>query len=347
MSFLKYQKQNPEFLNNYLKYKRYIEFGAETTVNEAYFDLRTLFRYIKLYSQNKDKIYNITPDEFKAITIKDIKIEDLNNITQNAMEKYIIFLNNILNNSAKTRNRKLTSAKRFFEYLDVNNLISNNPTKWMNSARVEKRIPKHLDLNESKKLLANTINSNHRYKIRNYAITCIFLNCGLRLSELTKIDLTDLKIDESEQTLRVHGKGNKERLIYLNSAVCEAIKCYLEIRTPLGKDNKDYNALFLSSQNKRISNRAVQTLIKDELNKLAKEAEKNEKDYHTHSLRHTGATLLYNENDIDIFILKKILGHKSLVATEIYTHISDKKLKEIMNNCTISSILERIGGNEQ
>lgn len=339
MSFLEYQKQNPEFLNNYLKYKRYIEFCAETTVNEAYFDLRTLFRYIKLYLYDENRLNNITKEEFRTITIVDITIEDLSKITQYNLDKYIVFLHNTLNNDVKTRNRKIASTKRLFEYLEVNNYIVANPTRWINSGKVEKRIPKHLGLEDSKKLLAITINSDAKYKIRNYAITCIFLNCGLRLSELIKIDLTDIKLDDSEQTIKIHGKGNKERLIYLDAAVCEAIIRYLEVRPTLGKDNKDYNALFISSQKKRISRRAVQTIIENELNELLEE---NTDGYHTHTLRHSGATMMYNENNINIFVLKRFLGHTSIASTEIYTHIDDKKLKYIMENCTISSILGKM-----
>ena len=343
MSFLKYQKQNPEILNNYLKYKAYIEFKSKTTVDETYFDLRTLFRYIKLFLYDHDKIYTITLEEFKTVTIVDVTIKDLSNITQNNLEKYIIFLSNTLKNDTKTRNRKLTSAKKFFEYLETNNLISINPARNISSGKIEKRIPKHLSLNESKQLLANTIKSESKFKIRNYAITCLFLNCSLRLSELTAINLTDLKIDNSEQTLKVHGKGNKERIIYLNAAVCEAIIRYLEVRPPLGKDNKDHNALFISGQYKRISNRAVQTIIKNALLDLLEENPYKDK-YHTHTLRHTGATLLYNEKDINIFVLKRMLGHECLEATEIYTQVSNEKLKYIMENCTISSIIERNGG---
>ena len=343
MSFLKYQKQNPEFLNNYLKYKAYIEFKSKTTVDETYFDLRTLFRYIKLFLYDHDKIYTITLEEFKTVTIVDVTIKDLSNITKNNLEKYIIFLSNTLKNDTKTRNRKLTSAKKFFEYLETNNLISINPARNISSGKIEKRIPKHLSLNESKQLLANTIKSESKFKIRNYAITCLFLNCSLRLSELTAINLTDLKIDNSEQTLKVHGKGNKERIIYLNAAVCEAIIRYLEVRPPLGKDNKDHNALFISGQYKRISNRAVQTIIKNALLDLLEENPYKDK-YHTHTLRHTGATLLYNEKDINIFVLKRMLGHECLEATEIYTQVSNEKLKYIMDNCTISSIIERNGG---
>ena len=159
---------------------------------------------------------------------------------------------------------------------------------------------------------------------------------------MTQINISDFKVDNSEKTLRIHGKGNKERLIYLDEAVCEAISKYLEVRPLLTTENTDYNALFLSSRNKRISNRAVQSIINDELNETLNNKTQG---YHTHTLRHTSATLMYNENNVDIFILKKILGHKSIVPTEIYTHVTDKKLKEIMQNCTISSILEREGSN--
>lgn len=341
MSFLKYQKQNPEFLNNYLKYKAYIEFKSKTTADATYFDLRTMLRYIKLFLYNNEKLYTITAKEFVNINISDITLDDLRKITKDTLEKYIVFLGSTLNNNNKTCNRKLTSARKFFEFLENNNLIYINPTKGIESSREDSRLPKYLSLDESKQLLSNTIKSNHKYKIRNYAITCIFLNCSIRLSELTAINLGDFKIDNSEQTLKVRGKGNKERLLYLNTAVCESILKYLEVRPHLEKTNKDYNALFISNQYKRISNRAVQCIIKEELLNTIKE---DEKKYHTHSLRHSGATLMYNESDINIFVLKRILGHDSLKATEIYTHVSDKKLKYIMQNCTISSIIERNGG---
>lgn len=335
MSFLKYQKQSPEFLSNYLKYKRYIDFGAQTTTDETFFDLRTLFRYVKLYLYDKNKLVNITKEEFKKIDITDVTIEDLEKMNQNDLQNYLFFLDSTLENVSKTRNRKLASMKRLYEYLETNNLINVNPTKWMQSATIEKRQPKYLDLKESKQLLANTINSDSRYKIRNYAIICIFLNCSLRLSELVGINLTDLKIDNSEQSLRVTGKGNKQRILYLNSAVCEAINTYLKVRPPLDKSNKDYNALFLSSRKKRISQRSVQDIIKSELKELMESKGKESAKYHTHTLRHSCATLLYNEANVDIFVLKRILGHESLVATEVYTHVSDKKLRELMQNFNI------------
>lgn len=341
MSFLQYQKNSPKFLNNFLKYKRFIEFEAKTSTDQLYFDLRTFLRYIKLYLYNNDKLKTITRDEFQTIDVSNITIKDLKKINSFELEKYLKFLSDKLQNDNKTRNRKLASCKRLFEYLYVNNLINYNPTKSMTSVRTEKRLPKYLNLDESKKLLSVTINSNQVNKIRNYAITCIFLNCSIRLSELTGLNITDVKIDKSEKTIRIKGKGNKERLLYLNNAVCESIKAYMNVRPKLGKEFKDYNALFLSSQKKRISNRTVEQIIKDNLSK-ALNKDLAVKEYRTHTLRHTGASLLYNENNVDIFILKRILGHKSLDSTQIYTHVSNKKMKEIMMNCTISSIIEKM-----
>ena len=339
MSFLKYQKENPEFLNNYLKYKRFIEGCADTTVNESYYDLRTLFRYIKVYLYDEKKLNTITKEEFKQITIIDVTINDLSKMNEFKLEQYLVFLYTVLENDVSSRNKKLASMKRLYEYLDTNNYISSNPTKYIRTGKIPKKVPKYLNLEQSKTLLSKTINSDNKNKIRNYAITCIFLNCSLRVSELVRIDITDIKIDSSEQTIRINGKGNKQRLLYLNEAVCEAIKLYLEIRPKLDKSNKDYNALFLSNRLTRISKRMVQTIIKEELKEVFDEEYAK---YHTHSLRHSSASLLYNENNIDIFVLKQILGHKSLSATEIYTHVSNKKLKNIMENCTISSILERM-----
>lgn len=333
MSFLKYQKENPEFLNSYLKYKRYIQNFAKTTVNEAYFDLRTFFRYITIIKNNID-IEKMTIEKFKTISIKDLTIDDLSKLNWNNITDFFQFLTYFLNNQPNTKNKKLASIKSLFKYLDINNLISSNPTRESDRGRTGKRLPKYLTLEESKLLLSKTINSNQKFKIRNYAITCLFLNCGLRVSELVGINIYDVKLDE--KTIKICGKGSNERLIYLNDATYEAITQYLKIRPNLKKDCIDYKALFISSRNKRLSKRAVQHIIKEE---LLMTLDKDKEEYHTHTLRHTSATLLYNENDIDILVLQKFLGHKSLAATEGYTHISDKKMKYIMEHCSILNIL--------
>lgn len=328
MSFLTYQEQNPEFLNNFLKYNAYITFKSNLTVDEMYLDIRTFFRYL-IFSQ-KEYIEEFNIDEFRKIDIKVLTLNDMDKVTFNTINDYIYFLKYTLDNCTKTRNRKLASLKNLFSYLDNQNLISFNPARNTSSAKVEKRNPKFLTLKESKQLLAKTIKTERRYIIRNYAMTCIFLNCCIRLNELVLIDLSDLKLDE--RTLKIHGKGNIERIIYLNDAVVEAIKEYLKIRPKLNKAYPDYNALFLSNRNKRISRRNVQEIIKNELNNTFEECKDK---YHTHSLRHTGATLMYNENNTDILIIKEILGHKSISSTENYTHVVNKRLQELMQNFNI------------
>ena len=279
MSFLDFQSESPEFLNNYLKYVRFISFNAESTVNEAYYDLRTLLRFIKLLLYNENKLDKFDLEYFKSISIKDITLSDMRKITSQDLHNYIRFLHDDLKNVPKTRNKKLASLKKLFEYLSANNYIPNNPSLGLHSAKVEKRLPKYLSLEQSKKLLSNTIKSDSVNKIRNYAITCIFLNCSLRLSELVGINISCIKIDDSEQTIKVTGKGSKERIIYLDKAVCEAIEEYLKIRPVTGRDNPDYDALFLSSRKKRISKRAVQTIIKDEMIQVK---EDSKKDCHVH-----------------------------------------------------------------
>ncbi|MFG6319371.1 MAG: tyrosine-type recombinase/integrase [Clostridia bacterium] len=335
-SFLEYQRYNPEFLNNYLKYNRFIIGKPESTVNETYLDLRTFFRYVKIMD-NKELIEAIEEKEFRDIKIYNVKIEDLRRVTSTAISNYISFLSCTLKNEAKTRNRKLTSIRKFYKYLFDNNHISINPVQKIVSAKVEERCPKYLNLEESKKLLSKTINTDKKFKIRNYAITCLFLNCSIRLNELVQINLVDVKLDD--MTIKVKGKGNKERILYLNKATFEALKEYLYIRPNLPKTNLDYNALFISGRNKRMSRRTVQQIIDEELLLLFNEKKKG---YHTHTLRHSSATLMYEEADIDIIIIKNILGHASLATTGLYTHISDKKMKEIMENHTISSIIKKM-----
>lgn len=333
MSFLNCQKEIPEFLTFYLKYTNFIERAADTTTEETFNDLRTFFRYIKLSNENVE----ITRDILRETSILDVTIGDIQKITKQDIDKFLYFLKYDLENSPETRNRKLATLKKFFEYMHNNNYITYNPATFFKSATVKKRLPKYLSLDESKTLLSKTANTNQRNTIRNYAIICLFLNCCLRLSELVEINITDIKLDD--KTLKITGKGNKERITYLDDAVIEAIKMYLRVRPTLNRTDINYNALFLSERKKRISRRMVQSIITDEL-KRAFDGNKNE--LHTHSLRHTGATLLYNENDISILIIQRILGHKQLSSTEIYTHVSNKKLKEIMQNCAISSLIEKM-----
>ena len=319
----------PEFLNNYLCYKEYIEFYPKTTINTMYYSISSFLKYITLIENQE-----LNVSDYSNISIANFKIETLKNINRQTITEYTYFLADKLNNSAITRNNKLKHLKGFFEYLYNNNYINLNPTLNIDLAKTKRRIPKYLNINESKKLLATTIQSDNKNRIRNYCIICLFLNCGIRLSELTKIDISDIKMDE--KTLKIHGKGNKDRIIYLDDACVEILNEYFNIRKKIKINTIDKDALFLSNRNKRISNRNVQLIVKEGISTTFNN-KKN--DIHTHSLRHTSASLLYNENDTDILVIKKILGHASLKSTEIYTHITSSKMKDIMENCTISSIL--------
>ena len=340
MSFLQYQHETPEFINNYLKYRRYVLFDPETTIDETFFDLRTFFRYLILALENdKNKIENITRDEFRNISIKNITLTEANKVTGQIIINFSYFLAYNLNNESKARNRKLATLKKFFEYLNTNNLIPTNPASNIDFARVPKRLAKFLNLYQSKQLLATAVNSEKKYKTRNYAIICLFLNLSIRLSELVNIDIDDIKLDE--KSIKVCGKGNKERILYLDDACIEAINEYLKLRETLPITNPDHNALFLSSRKQRISKRNVQIIIKEEMQTAFNDIEDSKKINHVHTLRHSSVSLMYNINDTDIFVLKKILGHTSLSATEIYTHIDPKKLKFIMENFGVSDLIKR------
>ena len=335
MSFLENMNNNPEFLNDFLKYSAYITFKSNLTVDEMYLDIRTFFRYL-IFSKNENNV-EFDINTFKTIDISEITLNDMKDVSSQVIDNYLYFVKNSLDNSAKTRNRKLASLKKLFMYLDNQNLISINPVRNASCAKVEKRHPKYLNFNRSKKLLADSIQTEKRNKIRDYAITCIFLNCCIRANELVLIDLTDVKMDE--RTIRIHGKGNTDRIIYMDDAVIEAISEYLKVRPNLNKAYPDRNALFLSNRKQRISKRNVQEIIKNELKlSFTDTADK----YHTHTLRHTGATLMYDENNTDILIIKEILGHKSICSTEIYTHVANKRLRELMQNFNVLDL----GGNK-
>lgn len=227
-------------------------------------------------------------------------------------------------NSPNARARKVASLKSFFNYLTTKaKLLSYNPAGELESPKLMKRLPKYLNVEESKKLL-NTVEGD--FKERDFCILTLFLNCGMRLSELVNINMNKIKDD----TLTVIGKGDKERTIYLNSACLKAIDAYLKVRPAEGV--KDKNALFLSKRKQRISNKTVQYIVK----KYIKSAGLDPERYSTHKLRHTAATLMYKHGGVDIRALQEILGHESISTTEIYTHIDKEQLKKAVESNPLS-----------
>ena len=215
-------------------------------------------------------------------------------------------------------------------------MIDNNPAQNLETPKLDKRLPKYLSLDDSKKVLTVTVNDeSDENKERDYAIITLFLNCGLRLSELIGINLQDINFDDYKLT--VIGKGNKERTIYLNKACINAIKNYIKVRPTEGvkNDSKASNkALFLSKRRERISNRTVQYIVDKELTKAGLDTSK----YSTHKLRHTAATLMYQYGQVDIRALQEILGHKSISTTEIYTHVSNEQARDAIEKNPLANL---------
>lgn len=234
-----------------------------------------------------------------------------------------------------TRARKASTIRIFFAYLYDQKIIPDNPAIGLKTPKLGKRMPKYLSLEDSKKLLNVTYDENDENKERDYAIITLFLNCGLRLSELVGINISN--IDFSENRLTVIGKGNKERTIYLNNACVNALKDYISVRPTEGvkNDSKASNkALFLSNRKERISNRTVQYIVDRELTKAGLDTSK----YSTHKLRHTAATLMYQYGNVDIRALQELLGHESIATTEIYTHVSNEQVRNAVESNPLANL---------
>lgn len=313
----------PSYVADFLNYMITIKNKSPNTIKEYYYDLRTFLRYLKAKDLNMlSQIEKI--EDLENIDVSNFEIEKLKTLTLSNLYEYFSFLATRFNNGPYARARKVASIRSFFKYLySKAKLIPDNPAKDLESPKLGKRNPRYLTLNESKKLLSAIDGEN---KERDFAIITLFLNCGLRLSELVNINLSDIKDD----MLRIVGKGNKERIIYLNKACKDAIENYLKVRPTEGVKDKD--ALFLSERKKRISRRTVQYIVE----KYVKMAGINQKKISAHKLRHTAATLMYRHGKVDIRSLQTILGHQSISTTEIYTHVNDDDIKKAFEKNPLS-----------
>ncbi len=317
--------ESPKALRDFLGYMQTIKGKSPKTVDEYFLDLRTFFRYIK-------KSRNLVPYDmpFTEIKIDDVDIPLLETITLSDLYDYLNFVLVERHNGASTRSRKISSLKSFFKYMvNKTGQLKNDPTKELDMPKRKAALPKFLTLEESMELLKCV---NGQYKERDYCILTLFLNCGMRLSELVGINLNDIRGDN---TLKLTGKGNKERIIYLNDACVNAIRAYKRVR-PIN-NVIDKNALFISKRNRRISPKTVQYLV----SKYLEECGLENQGYSVHKLRHTAATLMYQHGNVDIRILKDILGHSNLGTTEIYTHLSNKQLQQAFSANPLSSFKRR------
>ncbi len=313
----------PYYLKDFIIYMETIKGKSEKTVDEYFFDLRTFLRYMKVLKNQE------TLDNFDNISIADIPISFIKEITLHDLYEYLSYTLRERLNSASSRARKVSSLKSFFKYLlNKAKLITFNPAAELDAPKKPKTLPKYLSLDESKRLLEN-IDGTHKY--RDYAIITIFLNCGLRLSEMAGINIRDIHEDK----LTVFGKGAKERTVYLNTACKNAISDYITKERPkdgIKAPHKD--ALFLSRLNQRISVKTIQYIVKKHLDAAGLDITK----FSVHKLRHTAATLMYRYGHVDVRVLQEILGHTDLSTTQIYTHLDDDQLRSASNANPLADI---------
>lgn len=310
-------EENPAYLNSFLEYSLAYQRKSPNSVEQYNCDLVMFLRYMKYHFKLTDE------KDFEQIQIKDFSIEDLKRITQEDIHTFITYLSINRRCGPATCAKRISTIRIFFKYLTITtNMIPNNPAQNLETPKLNKRLPKYLTLEDSEKLLNVSANDEeNKNKERDFAIITLFLNCGLRLSELIGINISDIKFDDYRLT--VIGKGNKERTIYLNNACIAAINNYLAVRPHDINVSEDKKPLFLSERKERISNRTVQLIVKKELSKAGLDVNK----YSVHKLRHTAATLMY-QNGVDIRALQELLGHESISTTEIYTHVDNSQIRE-------------------
>ncbi len=311
-------------LQQFLGYLGTIKGKSPRTVDEYYLDLRTFFRFFEV----DRNLVSLKELDFSEISIEEISLEQISSVTLSDVYRYMNFLQNERKNGAAARARKVSSLRTFFKYLTVTTgMLKNNPILQLETPKIKKSLPKYLTLEQSKLLLDEPEGT---FRERDFCMILLFLNCGIRLSELVGINISDILRSEDGNSMRVVGKGNKERIVYLNDACIQAIDAYLRVRP---RDlHQDRDALFISNQKKRISNKTVQFIIKKYLSDAGLDQ------FSTHKLRHTAATLMYQYGHVDVRVLKEILGHENLTTTEIYTHLSNQQMKDAIESNPLSEI---------
>ena len=318
-------------VREYAGYKQVIQGCSPKTVEEYLLDLRTFFRY--LLSADHPEVLN-DPEAFSKVAVSSVDLDLLGQVTTNQIYEFMLFVDTQRDNMSAAKARKLSAIKSLYKYLvNKRNLLPESPAAHIESPKRKKSLPKHLTLEESL-LLLDTVRADKDspYRLRDYTIITLFLNCGMRLSELAGINVADL--DRGLRSMRVVGKGNKERVIYLNDACRQALAEYLLYRSGPDFANVHDKALFLSRLNQRLSVKTVQAMVYKYLARAGLES----KHFSVHKLRHTAATLMYQSGEVDIRVLKDILGHEQLNTTQIYTHVSDRHMEEAMQHNPLSGV---------
>ena len=316
-----YRTDAPPILRDFLVYHETIQGHSKRTVDEYYLDLRNFFRFLKRSKKLISK--DVTFDD---ISIDDVDLNLVRDTSLTDIYSYMNYLSRDRGLNKASRARKVATIRSFYKYLtNKAKLLETNPVQDLDSPRLKKSLPKYLNLDESMDLLDNVEGKNAS---RDYCILTLFLNCGLRISELVGLNVSDVRDDQ----LRVLGKGNKERILYLNDSCQQALCDWLTERNSLTLVDK--NALFVTLQNrKRISTAAVHKLVKKHLAAAGLDSTQ----YSSHKLRHTAATLML-QNGVDVRTLQEVLGHDHLNTTQIYTHVDNEDLRTAAKANPLGSI---------
>lgn len=334
-----YYNDAPQSIKDFIYYEQIVRGRSELTVKNYYTDLRTFFRFYKIKNNRASE------DEFSKISISDITDDDIKSVDLQMVQEFLYFTKNKRDNEQKARYRKAVTLRQFFKFLTNNkNMFKVSPLANLELPSPKAALPKFLTLEQSLEMLTHIDTPD---KKRDYCMVVFLLNCGMRLSELVGIDLKDIRTTRDSDgnevyTLKVLGKGSKERLVYLNSA---CIAAYLDYVAPDNKDpdsrkaagcrdmSAQTDALFLSRLNKRISNRRVQQIVEE----CFKSCGLDNMGFSVHKLRHTAATLMY-QNGVDVRVLKDVLGHENLNTTQIYTHVSDRQMQDAMKQNPLANV---------
>ncbi len=321
----------PVHLNHFCNYLSHLN-RSPLTIEQYKTDLTMFFQYLRASAKTRVP----TEEELAAEAIADFSLSEIGRIKNEDIFRFLRYVSEERNNRASARARKLSAIKSFFKYLvNVRGDLEINPAAAISSPKIDKRLPKHLSLEESVELLeAVEDDEESLFKERDYCMVTLFLNCGMRLAELVGINLSD--IDRDHTKLRVIGKGSKERVVYLNDACRASIEEYLKVRGN-GQEIKEKNALFISRLGKRVSRRTVQHVVYKYLDR----AGLGYKHLSTHKLRHTAATLMYQEGGVDVRVLKEILGHEQLNTTQIYTHVNNDQVRDAMDQNPLAELKKK------
>ena len=315
-----------EPIKDFLFYLQTVKGRAVGTVDEYFHDLRSFFRFIKMHK-------GLVPasTDFSDIKVDDVDLDLIKSVTLADAYEYMNYITRNRRNTKLTRARKTTSIKSFYNYLTVKkNIFRENPLRELErpDGRKKNPLPKYLTLEQSIELL-NAVDG--KFKERDYCILTFFLNCGMRLAELVSMNYSDIR---SDNTAQIIGKGSKKRIIYLNEACMSAYKAYMAVRPVEGVRAEDKYALFLSARNRRISREMVQKIVYKYLEKIGLDSQ----GYSVHKLRHTAATLMYQHGNVDIRVLKDVLGHENLSTTEIYTHLDSSQIELAAKSNPLSKV---------